>query len=590
MDAKRNRWPPENQNVPNIVDIGHGSIRAGWSGECVPRYVLPAVVGTGNDYDVFPVLQHGNLQFPHVQQLRNLSIGPYGKEELGINKLAYIRALRGILGDPRTDDRRLLNAACKHSSELGDLEAAIKLGVTASPKDCWDLFNCRTMSSQHRKPITRVDDLKIERVLKALNRCNTMSVGMGEHCDSRPLFLIEGNQPSAKLRHEQLELAMEHIGVPALFFGQAAPLSTYIYGLSNTVVFDIGAATTSIGIVVDGDLIAYKEHHVGGDHVDALLYMLLREAGDTCLNGILHHPSYSFGTQLYDNLNEEQLPATLATKLWKNKISSRHFMIHEMIKVLKESVIQAAPYPIFGKAGHDDAKYRDILRASDAMFMEERRRYTDSTLPDGTPLLSPNHTPYTPEDIRNKIGSWVLPSSQRSTPKSKVPPRVPPGSVTNPFENVSPESLLSTAAEIIFDPRSICGRFPVEVGDFKGVFNAFDSLVSDLAIDRFDALHSAIIVGGCANMPGFIERVRNDSVLMTRKCKQVMRGTAFMIKSSQMKLNRGLISWFGASMLSSISSFYPCWITKDEYLEHGVNICRRKGSMDNRRDKPTTTN
>ena len=35
---------------------------------------------------------------------------------------------------------------------------------------------------------------------------------------------------------------------------------------------------------------------------------------------------------------------------------------------------------------------------------------------------------------------------------------------------------------------------------------------------------------------------------------------------------RRYMSWIGASILSSLSTFQPKWITKAEYDEHGVNI------------------
>jgi len=42
---------------------------------------------------------------------------------------------------------------------------------------------------------------------------------------------------------------------------------------------------------------------------------------------------------------------------------------------------------------------------------------------------------------------------------------------------------------------------------------------------------------------------------------------------------RRYVSWIGASILSSLSSFQPKWITKQEYEEHGVSIVHKKSMI-----------
>jgi len=42
---------------------------------------------------------------------------------------------------------------------------------------------------------------------------------------------------------------------------------------------------------------------------------------------------------------------------------------------------------------------------------------------------------------------------------------------------------------------------------------------------------------------------------------------------------RRYISWIGASILASLSSFQPKWITKNEYEEHGVSIIHKKSMI-----------
>ena len=39
---------------------------------------------------------------------------------------------------------------------------------------------------------------------------------------------------------------------------------------------------------------------------------------------------------------------------------------------------------------------------------------------------------------------------------------------------------------------------------------------------------------------------------------------------------RKYATWIGGTILSNISTFESCWITKDEYEEYGETIVRRK--------------
>lgn len=60
-----------------------------------------------------------------------------------------------------------------------------------------------------------------------------------------------------------------------------------------------------------------------------------------------------------------------------------------------------------------------------------------------------------------------------------------------------------------------------------------------------------------------------------------------LIAAGQKGLKFGIIekpyrrysSWIGASILSSLSSFQPKWISKQEYEEHGVSIVHKKSMI-----------
>lgn len=562
-----------------VVDIGHSSVRAGCAGQSSPTCIWPAVIGTGDGHDVFPVVASKNSAFPYVQLLRHLYMDKDGKPELSISKLSYIRALKGVLGDPRVDDRRLLNAVKAYPNMFGDIRETIKLGVIGAPRDCWDEFNCNSMAAVHRKSITRIDEIQFDRVVKGLTRFNTVSSGIGEQNPSRPILIVEGNQSSMSIRQEQTELIMEDLQSRGVYFGNGCELATHVFGMPNAFVFDVGASTTSLGLVLEEEICTFREHLVGGDHIDALLYLLLREAGENALHGVFYHPSYSLGTQLWDNLYEEQLPVSLATRIWRKKYSLKEFWLHDMIKALKESAIHAALYPVFSRTPLDEAKYRDIMRAAAPRWQPAgRRSFHDPKLPDGTVMNLSTSEPTTPQSMGNKHQTWILQSSQRSTPPaSGASPRSVVASGNNPFKNVSADSLLATAAELIFDPCSVSARLPVDVGDFKGLFKSFESMIHESEINRPDIFRNLIVIGGCANMPGFSDRVSNDFIVHQKDCSPPIQGQEYRVLQPPAKMNRSLVSWQGGSMLASLSSFASSWISIYEYREHGPNICRRKG-------------
>ncbi|GIX66316.1 actin-related protein, putative [Babesia caballi] len=577
-----------------VLDVGHGCIRGGCAGESAPRCVWPAAVGAGEDYDVFPLVPNSNSRYGLVKMLRKVVLNLSNTPLVELDKQAYLRALRGTFGDPRLDDRRLANAVMARPEQLGNAALVTQLGVPSAGRDCWDEFNCRNLAAVHRKTITKLDDVTLERVLKGLTCWNGVSSGMGEQENGRPLLVVESNQSSFTLREQQMEIVMEQLKFPGMYFGHGSALACYAFGVSSGAVIDVGAATTSFGVVVNDNVVAYREHFVGGDHVDALLYMLLRGSDEGTINGVLHHPSYSLSGKLRSKLGDESLAKSLVTRVWRPWLTAAHFNVQEEVRALKEAVVQASPYPLYQSAVQVGVFQSGTVPQVTEEGVEEPvgpatplrpvglgspvKRV--NVLPDGTPMALEGILLDVPRDVKADYKRWVLPAVL-ATPQEEATDQmdldVPAAVATAQLRNVSVDNIRATAAEIIFNPGAVAAHLPVDAGGFQGIRRSFESMMVEERLRDVEAARDLVVVGGCANMQGFLERVANDFHVVTRDAAQPREPGEYRVLRPPMKLNRSAASWLGGSIVSSLSSFETHWISSEEYREHGTNICRRKG-------------
>ena len=86
---------------------------------------------------------------------------------------------------------------------------------------------------------------------------------------------------------------------------------------------------------------------------------------------------------------------------------------------------------------------------------------------------------------------------------------------------------------------------------------------------RKDLYNSIILSGGNSMFNGLPERLTKEIKALA---PESMKEEVNVIASCERKFN----TWFGGSILSSISTFESCWITKTEYEEYGETIVRRK--------------
>ena len=117
------------------------------------------------------------------------------------------------------------------------------------------------------------------------------------------------------------------------------------------------------------------------------------------------------------------------------------------------------------------------------------------------------------------------------------------------------------AAEILFNP-SLIGKECSSIHEL-----AFDSLMKCDVDLRRDLYQNICLSGGTSMMKGFPERFTKQLISLVPSTANVK-----VIAPTERKFS----AWIGGSILTSLSTFQPMWITQVEYDEIGPSIVHRK--------------
>jgi actin len=82
---------------------------------------------------------------------------------------------------------------------------------------------------------------------------------------------------------------------------------------------------------------------------------------------------------------------------------------------------------------------------------------------------------------------------------------------------------------------------------------------------RQDLYNNIVLAGGTTMLPGMQERLQKELILLGKHQARVLA-----------PLDRNVSSWSGGSILASLSTFQPMWISKEEYEEEGPAVVHRK--------------
>ena len=97
-------------------------------------------------------------------------------------------------------------------------------------------------------------------------------------------------------------------------------------------------------------------------------------------------------------------------------------------------------------------------------------------------------------------------------------------------------------------------------------YNSIQKCDIDLKKDLYNCI---ILSGGTSMFNGLKERFEKEIKALV---PELMKEEIKVFASPERKY----ATWIGGTILSNISTFESCWITKDEYEEYGETIVRRK--------------
>ncbi|KAI8356676.1 actin family [Blakeslea trispora] len=125
--------------------------------------------------------------------------------------------------------------------------------------------------------------------------------------------------------------------------------------------------------------------------------------------------------------------------------------------------------------------------------------------------------------------------------------------------------------EIMFHPSYLQLEQPKHqpqhmIGASQLVFNSISACDPDLRPLLFN---NVIVTGGNTLFPGFTERLNHDLPMM-------VPGSKVKVHAFGTHYERKMSSWLGGSILASLGSFNPLWVTKKEYEEVGPSIVETK--------------
>ncbi|XP_030041981.1 actin-related protein T2-like [Microcaecilia unicolor] len=120
---------------------------------------------------------------------------------------------------------------------------------------------------------------------------------------------------------------------------------------------------------------------------------------------------------------------------------------------------------------------------------------------------------------------------------------------------------LFRAPEILFSPSSFGAESP---GVHKMVFHSVMMCDTDIHSTLYENM---VLAGGSSVFPGFQERMLKELQLQTPSDVSVR-----VVETPDRKIS----AWVGASLITSLTSFRPMWVTNSDYKEFGPTVVQRR--------------
>jgi actin-related protein len=402
-----------------------------------------------------------------------------------------------------------------------------------------------------------------------------------------PLLLIDRSYNPPPLRQTVLELCMEELQVPAIFFARDAVMACYAVGRTTATVVDVGYSGTTATPVHDGyvETKGIRRLPVGSQHMDQSVLSIL------------------------DQLTNSSIRPHYQARSPENTIRTSHIMHnHARWYVAQEcredgsgSAVSTVDDPAFqapsksyvlpdGTVVDIAAKYRFSIPQMVLGPKEEavRDREYKKLQSQFTSLIQKGSLAI-PNDVMCKDGNNKGPNDkeyweQQFSEESSVGISKRRSESHRHYKSTLLPSLSTTTTSSSFHRtvlRQACVPYWQSFLQTSLTAHPIPSMIGDaaLACDRDQQpslLANVVLVGGGA-CAGPTEVAWSDALRDRTEALLQPHTPGWRIKVlTPNRTERAIGSWLGGSILGSIGTFHDMYITRKEYEEWGPAIVNRK--------------
>ena len=424
-----------------------------------------------------------------------------------------------------------------------------------------------------------VDDFDL---LEALWRHGLSELGADPR--EHPMLLAEPAFVPAQMRERTAEIMFESLGVPALYLAKTPVLQAFSAGRGSALVLDVGAQGTRVTPVVDGFVLnrASTLSEIGGQALTealadqmiksgqlpdnfiwprALLRRTLRGAAGG-MGGAAGAGAGAGGAAMDEEgggggARRASVPAPASASASSTTASGAPRYLWDSARRTDVEYTSSFRTLMMLEAA-DDAK-KALCSVAEVGFVESDAHPEKAyELPDGTVVrlsrarqLVPEllFRPETVEQFRSVVARHQVTTAFHLL--SHAAPHSPLQRLLPPIRNDAGETVSLTAQP-----------FPLQVA-LRWSLSACAPEV------RRDLCGHVLLTGGGSCLPGLAQRMKWETIAAVPPAFKPRLLTPSPVE-------RQFGSWIGGSIMSSLGTFVPMWMTKAEFEEHGAHYIDSK--------------
>jgi actin-related protein len=407
-------------------------------------------------------------------------------------------------------------------------------------------------------------------------------------------MLVERSYNPPPLRQQMLEICMEELDVPAIFFGRDATLSCYACGRTTGTVVDIGHFQTVVTPVYEGyvEQKAIRRSPIGSLAMDELALKHL----DAIAKGgpvkplyqvrnpnIMRHESFHRMARLYIAKDCRESGAGQSV----TAAASKTLHVPSMSYTLPDGQTVDVPSPnrfevaelVLGRGGaagieEGDGQHLEGHQKTRQDAVAAQRKQYSSFILNATTQPEEDDDDDEEDDSEKKkyTEATAVGVSQRRNKRG--------ASKGSTKKTSAATSAKSKTAFNNWQLQRACSSY-LQAHTEQLAASPIASMVCDAAFrcdrDQQASLLGNIVLGGGGACIGPTDQAVPD--LLREQVEAIIHthtpGWRVKVLSPGMQ-ERAICSWLGGSILGSLGTFHDMWITKAEYEEWGSAVVNRK--------------